>query len=115
MEEKLLEQQYIDSSDFDIEMRFLLEGLMALTMVRLMALNCLKLKWNGLAILEVTWLLREKMKRHDLENSKLNPAWINGIAPMFVPKNQRISYRNPKTPKHVKKTNAKKKRICSKG
>ena len=33
MEEKLLEQQYIDSSDFDIEMRFLLEGLMALTMV----------------------------------------------------------------------------------
>ena len=44
MEEKLLEQQYIDSSDFDIEMMFLLEGLMALTMVRLMALNCLKLK-----------------------------------------------------------------------
>ena len=54
MEEKLLEQQYIDSSNLDIKMSFLSEGLMALTMVRLMVLNCLKLKWNGLAILEVT-------------------------------------------------------------
>ena len=44
MEEKLLEQQYIDSSDFDIKMSFLLEGLMALTMVKSMVLNCLKLK-----------------------------------------------------------------------
>ena len=44
LEEKLLEQQYIDSSNFDLKMSFLLEGLMALTMVRLMVLNCLKLK-----------------------------------------------------------------------
>ena len=43
-EEKLLEEQYIDSSDFDLKMIFLLECLMALTMVRLMVQNCLKLK-----------------------------------------------------------------------